>query len=269
MMKLPSLSPLLLLCVTTVSVAGTSGVQALLPATTNWSGFYVGINGGYSWSNGHTHIVPLPQPTQLPPGDGNLQPSSMPVSMSGGVLGGQIGYNWQLSAHPQVYLGLETDMNWNPLKGSATGNAVGNAVEHLDVYHDVLSTRQKTVGFGTLRGRLGFSPTNTLLIYGTGGLAYGSMKERANVNLIPGGYGNEQYPFAQSFKRTGWAAGGGIELAPKQHWSVKLEYLYYNLGSSSGIANPIIPNPPFQTKYTWTNPPQLIRLGLNYHFLHS
>lgn len=265
-MRLLSLSLLGLFYVPTVSIAG-SGIKEFPSATTNWSGFYAGINGGYSWSNANTHVLPLPEPIQLPPGDGSIQPSFMSVFMSGGTLGGQVGYNWQLRAYPQVYLGLETDINWNSLKGSATGNAIGNAVEHLEVFSNVLSTQQKSTWFGTLRGRLGFSPMASLLLYGTGGLAYGSMNVMANTNFIPGGYGDEQYPSSRSVIRTGWAAGGGVEWAPKQNWSVKLEYLYFDMGSISGIADPIIPNPAFQTKYTWTNPAQIIRLGLSYHCL--
>lgn len=268
-LKFSRLSLMGLLCATSVSIAGTSGIKELPSAITTWSGFYLGINGGYSWSSANTRVLPLPTPDQLPLGDGSIQPSSMSVSMSGGVLGGQIGYNWQLPAYPQVYLGLETDMNWNSLKGSARGNAVGNTVEHLEVFNDVLSTQQKSTWFGTLRGRLGFSPMPLVLLYGTGGLAYGSIEKKANTNFIPGGYGDEQYPYSKTLTRTGWTAGGGAEWAPKQNWSVKLEYLYYELGSTSGVADPIVPNPPFQTKYTWTNPAQVIRLGLNYHFLQS
>lgn len=265
-MRIPSLSLLGLLFVTAVSIAGTSGIKELPSATINWSGFYAGINGGYSWSNANTQVLPLPVPAQLPPGDGNIQPSSMSVFMSGGSLGGQIGYNWQLRTYPQVYLGLETDMNWNSLKGSATEDAVGNAVEHLEVFSNVLSTQQKSTWFGTLRGRLGFSPIAPILLYGTGGLAYGSMEDMANVDFISGGYGDEQYPSSVSVKQTGWTAGGGVEWAPKKNWSMKLEYLYYAIGSISRTVDPIIPNPPFQTEYTWTNPVQVIRLGLNYHF---
>lgn len=262
-MRSPDIRLFILLCVTLFFIAGTSGIQA---ATTNWSGFYGGINGGYIWSHANTKVIPLPVPAQLPPGDGNIQPSTLSVPMSGSVLGGQIGYNWQIRAYPQVYLGLETDMNWSSLKGTATGNAVGNALEHLEIFNNVFSVQQKVQWFGTLRGRLGFSPANSLLIYGTGGLAYGLMKEMANVNFVSGGYGDGQYPFNRSFTRMGWTAGGGIEWAIKKNWSVKLEYLYVNFGSVSGIADPVIPNPPFQMQYKWANPTQLIRLGLNYHF---
>lgn len=264
--KLPSLILLILICISQISIAGTSGIKEIC-ATTTWTGFYMGINGGYSWTNARTDILPLPEPT--PPGDGNIQPTSLLFSISGGVLGGQIGYNWQLRAYPQVYLGLETDMNWNSLKDSTTGDAVGNAIEHFTIFNDIISTTHKTTWFGTLRGRLGFSTSTSLLLFGTGGLAYGAMEEVANVDFTINGYGNEQYPVTKSRTQTGWVAGGGIEWAPKQNWSVKLEYLYYDLGTISEIVDPIIPNPPFQIKYTWINPVQLIRLGLNYQFLCS
>lgn len=142
-------------------------------------------------------------------------------------------------------------------------------MEHLEIFSNALSTQRKSTWFGTLRGRLGFLATTSILLYGTGGLAYGSIKEIANINFIPGGYGDEQYPYSTSSTRTGWTAGGGVEWAPTQKWSVKLEYLYFDLGTISGIADPTISNPPFQTKYTWSNSAQIIRLGLNYHFLGS
>lgn len=264
--KLPNLTLISLICLTTTSIAGTLGIQDLSPTAANWSGFNIGINGGFSWSNAHTQFKPLPGPSQLPNGDGGIQPSLMPTNMTGGIFGFQIGYNWLLYAYPNLYLGLETDMDWSSLKGTAKGDAIGNDVEHLTVFNNVLSTQQKSTWFGSLRGRLGFSPISSFLLYGAGGLAYGSMQVSANTNFIPGGYGNEEYPAALSLTLPGWAAGGGLEWALKKNWSVKFEYLYYNLGSVSEVADPIIPNPPFQTKYTWSNPVQLIRIGLNYHF---
>lgn len=262
-MRLLNIKLLSLLCVIILSITETSSVVA---ATTNWCGLYAGVNGGYTWANATTNVIPLPEPAELPPGDGNIQPATLSVPMSGEIIGVQIGYSWQLNLYPQTYLGLETDLNWSSLKGSATGNAVGNAVEHLEVFNNVLSAQQQVRWVGSLRGRIGYSPIHPLLIYGTGGLVYGSMKEMADVNFIPGGYGDGEYPIAKSLTRIGWTAGCGMEWTFTQNWSVKLEYLYYNLGSTSGVANPVVPNAPFQTQYKWNNPAQLLRLGLNYHF---
>ncbi len=259
--RLTNLKLLSLLTITLSSLAGIAHA-----ATANWSGLYTGINAGYSWSNADTKFTPLPEPAQLPPGDGNIQSTSLSVPMAGGVLGAQLGYNWQLKAYPKIYVGLETDIDWSGLQGSVTGNATGNNVEHQELFNNVLSAQQKVRWLGTLRGRAGYSPTPSLLIFGFAGLAYGSLNEAANVNFTNGGYGDGQYPLAKSYWRIGGTAGGGIEWMLKQKWSAKLEYVYYNLGSTSGVADPVVANPPFQNQYQWTNPGQVIRLGVNYHF---
>jgi len=251
-MRIPGLSMLGLLCMTTVSIAETA----------DWSGFYVGINGGYALSNANTRVLPLPEPAQLPPGNGSIQSASLLVPMSGGTAGGQAGYTWQLPAFPDIYIGVETDLNWSSLQGSATGDAVGNDVEHREVFNNVLSTRQKLTWFGSLRGRLGMSPISNVLLYGTGGLAYGSMNERANTNFIPGGFGNEQYPSSLRSTRAGWTAGGGAEWAPRQNWSVKLEYLYVNPGTVSSTVDPLTPNTPFKQNIPGLIPLKLFAWGL-------
>lgn len=248
-------------CVSTLSVASKSDPKS---TETNWTGFYAGINGGYSWANANTHILPLPYPN--PASFGNVAPTRLPVSMTGGVLGGQIGYNWQLRSHPELVIGLEADMNWIPLNGSAIGNGVGVGSKSGLTLSNIFSTQQKMTWFGTLRPRLGFISIDSLLFYATGGLAYGNIKEMANLDFVTNAYGTHQYPFSKTVIRSGWTAGGGVEWAPHPRWSAKIEYLYYNLGSTAAIANGVPLNPPFQNKYTWTNPPQLVRLGVNYHF---
>src|SRR5436189_2536375 len=75
----------------------------------NWNGFYIGINGGYSWGKAGRDITFRDAVTGLPVvavagtgtgGDHNL---------NGGLFGGQIGYNWQTS---NWVFGLETDAQW-------------------------------------------------------------------------------------------------------------------------------------------------------------
>ncbi len=228
----------------------------------NWTGLYIGINGGYSWSNANTRIVPLPPVEELPAGSNETLPSKLNVSMSGGIFGGQAGYNWQLRTYPMLIAGIETDINWSSLSGSARGNAIGDAGTNFRIFNNVESSEQKMTWFGTLRPRLGFLPTTSVFIYATGGLTYGNMKEAANLHFESG----KQYPASKSTTQAGWTAGGGIEWAPQHPWSIKIEYLYYDLGSISAIGDPLLPNPPFKTSYTWTNAPQVVRAGINYHF---
>ncbi|MGB8898002.1 MAG: outer membrane beta-barrel protein [Methylocella sp.] len=87
--------------------------------------------------------------------------------------------------------------------------------------------------FGTLRGRYGYLFTPTLLVYGTGGFAYGGTGT-SSLTTTP----------------LGWAAGGGLEWMFFPNWSLKVEYLYYELAKqTSNFATltqnfPGVPAPP-------------------------
>jgi outer membrane immunogenic protein len=123
----------------------------------------------------------------------------------------------------------------------------------------------------------------TLLVYGTGGLAYGGVN--ANVQntqfwITTGGAnagsnsvitGNSPYSSTQ----VGWAAGGGLEWMFMQNWSAKAEYLYYDLGNAAGTAvNSYIGTGGFSgnnglqsvTNYTGRVSGNIVRAGVNYHF---
>ncbi len=140
--------------------------------------------------------------------------------------GGQIGYNYQLS---QLFVvGLETDFQ-------------GASSRRLN-------------WFGTVRGRLGVTPFNpNLLIYGTGGFAYG---EGGGWN---NGWGNG---WGGGGVKTGWTAGGGAEWAFTPRWSAKVEYLHTELSGGGGG---------WGGNGWWggssrRNRSNLVRLGVNYHF---
>jgi len=124
----------------------------------------------------------------------------LPWRLAGYVLGGgQIGYNLQLS--PLFVAGLETDFQ-------------GASSHNLD-------------WFGTVRARLGITPFSpNLLIYGTGGFAYGEIRN---------GWNNGNGWNTVNNVGTGWTAGGGVEWAFLPNWSAKAEYLYTDLsGSNNG-----------------------------------
>ncbi|WP_249153093.1 outer membrane protein [Bradyrhizobium sp. AUGA SZCCT0240] len=91
-----------------------------------------------------------------------------------------------------------------------------------------MTANYKLDWFGTVRGRVGFVPTERVLLYATGGLAYGHLL--ASAPLIPLSWGST---------RAGWTVGAGAEAAIDRNWSVKLEYLYMDLGDiGSGSASP-------------------------------
>lgn len=139
-----------------------------------------------------------------------------------------------------------------------------------DQVDSFLFTHQRTDWFGTVRGRIGFTPLCRLLIYGTGGLAYGDVHYAANTFYsFNDGFGPLTHPV--SFDRTsvGWTVGGGLEYALTHHWSVKVEYLYYDLGDHGATGPEFangVPSPPFAVHYNWETTGNIVRGGLNFKF---
>ncbi|MET2826229.1 outer membrane protein [Mesorhizobium shangrilense] len=165
---------------------------APVAATYNWSGFYAGANIGGGWS----HV------------DWAFLPSLNPANHSGsGVLGGlQIGYNFQ---NNNIVYGIEADISAADIHG---GTACPNPTFSCD---------SKVSMLGSVRGRLGWT-ADRLLVYGTGGLGYGTV-DISDVNSSGTVFGTKK-------TRAGWTAGAGIEYALDQHWTVKGEYKYFDLG---------------------------------------
>ena len=190
------------------------------PPVFTWTGFYVGLNLGGGWldrdDDGHW-----------------LAPSSQ--SNTGGVIGGaQIGYNYQLT--PLFVVGLETDFQGSSVGGGAIrGGALTRSVDW----------------FGTVRGRAGVSMLNAqLLLYGTGGFAYGDLSS------------NYGWLGSQARTGTGWTAGGGLEYAFLPNWSAKVEYLYTNIGANY---DPIYVAP-FIVETQQRAHLNTVRAGVNYRF---
>jgi outer membrane immunogenic protein len=152
--------------------------------------------------------------------------------VSGGLFGGTLGYNWQTG---QVVFGLETDISWSGIDGSA---ACG-----------VLSCGVKNDWLGTARGRLGVA-IDRFMPYITGGLAYGSVD--ASATGLAGA----------SSTQAGWTLGGGVEFGLPAPWSAKLEYLYVDLGDfSCGAACGVTAGSGDVSFKT-----HIVRAGLNYRF---
>jgi outer membrane immunogenic protein len=169
----------------------------------NWSGFYVGGNVGWGWTDGSADFA-------IAGARGTLDGSG------DGFLGGiQAGYNWQNG--PWV-IGVELDFQGSTGDGDVTGLAGGNRV----------AFNASTPWFGTLRGRLGYA-WDRWLVYATGGALYGKSEFEGNVTGVG--------PFSSSETFWTWTVGGGVEWALWERWSAKLEYLY--AGSPNDV--PAIP----------------------------
>ena len=223
----------------------------------NWSGFYIGGNVGYGWGDADTSFNPLPSAAAFV----NLAPTTLGPDPQGVIGGVQAGYNWQAG---KFVVGLEADIQASDIHGSALVTPIiqNNGVPFAGA--GFLSASQRIDWFGTVRARAGFTPVDRLLLYVTGGLAYGNVSYAAQTDFRP--VGTAAYPAAFSRTKVGWTAGAGAEWAFASNWTAKVEYLYMDLGNESAIANPIIVLPPFQVGYSWRTTEQIARVGLNYKF---
>jgi outer membrane immunogenic protein len=245
------------------------------PPVFTWTGLYVGINAGGTWSSSNS-VQTTAVPVFAAPTFGTelalssaLATGSAPINNSAGFIGGgQVGYNLQFANN--FVVGIEAD-----IQGIASSNAAssfsGSGVPVGFPTETITSTvtSEKRIDYlGTVRGRLGFLLVPTLLIYGDGGLAYGGIDAATGIgqtNLPFGGFGS----FGSiSNSRVGWTAGGGFEWLFMPNWSLKVEYLYYDLGKVTYGLSPLAlddlyASAPFSSTRFNGN---IVRAGLNYHF---
>lgn len=228
----------------------------------SWTGCYVGVNGGYGWGHNHSNLIASPdaaaQAFWNPALTAGALPSTFGYTNSGGLAGGQFGCNQQTG---NIVLGLESDIDWAHLSGSQNVTTVGVPA----FVPGFFSSGSNLQWLGTIRARLGFTPADHWLIYGTGGLAYGGVSYNTSA-AFP--ISNDFQTISSTNTEVGWTIGAGVEWAFDNRWSVKAEYLYVDLGPrtlttvGSGrvadLTNTL--NDSFSNKY------QLVRVGVNYKF---
>jgi outer membrane immunogenic protein len=190
----------------------------------DWTGFYIGGNVGYSWGrSSDTSTVTNTAGTVL-------FSATDRTDLNGVVGGGQIGYNWQMANW--VY-SLEADIQGTGEKGThnylcATGTCTApfGVVALFPGPALPLALSQKIDWFGTVRGRIGVLAAPKVLLYATGGLAYGEVDSSAVIGTTP---------FSSvSNTNVGWTVGAGVEGVIGGNWTAKLEYLYVDLGKANG-----------------------------------
>jgi outer membrane immunogenic protein len=246
----------------------------------SWTGFYAGLNAGGIWERDsiETAVTPIAcaDPSVCPAlfaatsAATSAQLSTPATSFIGGV---QIGYNYQTG--PLVW-GIETDFQGTNLKGTGAGANSVQTTCCTDVITVTAAVSEKLDWLGTVRGRVGWLPVNTLLAYATGGLAYGKVQTAAAFSLSdPQALSpvNVSSSLSQSDTRTGWTVGGGLEWLFAPQWSVKAEYLHYDLGTVT-LNQPITAVFGPLVNEFWTSNFQstahyrgdIVRVGLNYQF---
>jgi outer membrane immunogenic protein len=253
--------------------------KAAPPTMYNWSGFYIGGNAGYAWHDPTVTFTPNDSLVTATTCGGVFGGTCAPptsFSINGGLAGLQGGYNWQIN--PKLLLGFETDFDWSRIRGMGISNFIlGSGVPAPSNF----VAGQKIDWFGTVRGRLGFLPTDRLLAYATGGFAYGGVKEnvalnsQAGANATGGGFGYicvagpNCFLGSSSRTATGWTAGGGAEYAAWNNVSVKLEYLFVSLGRD--VVNVVAQNgaggtpSSFSAAYSRTDF-HVVRVGVNWKY---
>lgn len=224
-----------------------------------WSGFYLGLNGGYGWGSDPVAFSAA-SPAAATYFTGGAVPGGVNGSPAGGLFGMQLGYNWQLT--PQTILGIETDFDYADIDGAGS---VATSV--LGFAPFTTSAAQGLTWLGTARGRVGFV-FDQMLIYGTGGLAYGRTSlATAVVGLAGGACGPTGLCAAAASTgwQTGWAAGAGVEWAVSPAISVKAEYLHYDLGTRSLVQfDPTLPGIVFGSSASFSG--DIVRAGVNFRF---
>ena len=188
------------------------------PAFT-WTGFYVGLNGGYGGSK-----FEYPYNGEICSRDDCVPYGGKPsITSGGGLFGGQIGYNWQFGNG--FVLGAEADYQWSNIEGKVN---INGAISDLSAE---LAAGSEITSFGTVRARLGYGWDRTLL-YVTGGWAYGRVKSGGAISLC-GDADCFDGSLSKRSSGSGWTLGAGLEYAITNNLSFKTEYLYVDLGKKS------------------------------------
>ncbi len=245
----------------------------------NWAGFYFGVNAGGTFGGSDSISVAT---GALSP---NVDAAAIAATGSGTgannfggfVGGGEIGYNWQLA--PTIVAGVELDIQGVAGRSGDTSffSAAPGSINPSHMFGGAAYASQNLDYLGTARGRIGFLATPSLLIYATGGLAYGgahlsSSFAGTEADGLGAQAGGEFSGVAVAGAQVGWTAGGGLEWMFARNWSAKVEYLYYDLGSVSVGGPALLYNPVMfgmalgasQTSARFNG--HVVRAGLNYHF---
>jgi len=292
-----------------------------------WTGAYAGLNIGYSFgTNGNTNVAAMNNPWLFPastPSNGTIAPNTLNSSYvgglsysgiagnnQGGVLGGgQLGYNYQYNS--KVVIGVETDFQGSGINSASKINGISYGLQpyqggsNSPVAGAVTTAQGTSVvqsgldWLGTVRGRLGYLFTPNLLVYGTGGFAYGGAYANISQSAVenvdhqrcmsnPSVVCTPYVPSAQNIwgggnnqsnVLVGWTAGAGGEWMFMQNWSVKAEAMYWDLGrmnvntSTVGVTAFAAPGYGFlaNSNLGWGKTSVqysgiIARAGVNYHF---
>jgi outer membrane immunogenic protein len=207
----------------------------------SWAGFYIGGTAGYGWGSDGVGLA-----------YGSAYPAGLPGTLASnprGFIGGlEYGTNYQFG---RWVLGTESDFSFADITSSQTSS--------VGVFTN--TGTQKLSSLSTSRGRAGYTIQDNILLYGTGGLADGTVK--ASTSTI--GAGCPPCDGGSASKTLwGWTAGAGVEYG-RGPWSMKVEYLHYDLGNLNfNMADPSLAGTTVATSTRFAG--DVVRAGVNYRF---
>lgn len=182
-----------------------------VPASTGWSGVYVGLQAGYAFGedDGVFELSPFT------PGLATAFGPGFSGDFDDGFIGGaHVGYDWQVN---QLVFGAILDVTYADIGDSQSGFSTTPAFYTIERDMDWLITA---------RARLGYAINDNFLVYGTGGVAFADVDYNFSSNT-PAAFstsgGGDDF---------GYTVGGGVEMKATQNISFGLEYLYTNLGDN-------------------------------------
>ncbi|MDC7788862.1 porin family protein [Rhodoplanes sp. TEM] len=218
------------------------------PAFT-WTGFYIGAHAGYGWGKNEWSDAADPLNDFSVPG------ADAHYDISGGLAGGQIGFNWQVN---QFVLGIEADGAWANIKGD--GSIFTGGVGSCLLSNDPCTS--KIDSLGTITGRVGVA-FDRALFYAKGGAAWAHTKH--TVGYTDPAFPADNYHAEVDETRWGWTVGAGLEYAFLPNWSAKIEYNYIDLGDDR-VTFTYTPAQTFGTSGADDLTLHVVKAGINYRF---
>jgi outer membrane immunogenic protein len=201
----------------------------------DWTGFYIGGNGG--WGSSHSCWDTV-DPFGINVADGCR-------SRSGGLIGGQIGYRWQAS---QWVFGLEAQGDWADLSN-----------QRISLINPLFSTRTQTDGIGLFTGQIGYA-WNAALFYVKGGAAVTSNR----FSILENVFGTELA--SVSATRWGGTIGVGFEYGFTPNWTFGVEYNHLFMGDANNTFTGLTPVDARFVNSRISQDVDLVTLRLNYKF---
>lgn len=221
----------------------TKAPTPMISAVYDWSGFYIGLNGGGGSSHNCWNLT----------NDNGVAIANTPREgchdATGGLAGGQIGYRWQSS---NWVFGVEAQGNWADFKGSNT-----------NLFFTTVRDQSKIDAFGLFTGQIGYAMNNALL-YVKGGAAVTADKY-TTTNIATG-------LIVDRASETRWGAvvGAGVEYGFAPNWSAAVEYDHMFMGtrdvSAYGVGNFGIPNGGFSATDRIRQDVDLVTARINYRW---